>query len=309
MRAETAASYLQASNLAISIRSIKIAEKQVPADLELPLDGTSKLEISIEIDVDSVFDTSQLDESSEILLVLDAICDNLRIRETIKTWQILPSIGPWSNIESAIGLLPNAVINNGLQLDLTLCVINPQPKTKHSLACDFNGGILARYRVPVSVRGEGPLLPIEFIRFDSTLDPIWQIHLDLENGLDAPSSSAFRVYISEKSYLADGLKSALYSNESNLAFSILIHAISDDVIRYVMFDDDIINQLIDANRKILTLPQEHWSKVESTIGYLLNSWIQQLCNGNELGDIVAEYRMDPSDQVMEIRKRFPGWRK
>ena len=212
----------------------------------------------------------------------------------------------WTNPESTIGLLPNAIINNGLELDVVVCVLEPVSKHNDRLACDFDGGIVNRQRIPISIRGEGPLFPMEFVGRESENDTVWQVFFDLSNGLDAPASSSMRVFVSGDTSFASALKSLPSTNENKLATGILIHAIFDEILRQVLFDDGTISEITMANSKFLSLPDDHWVKSPSSIGYLINSWTMRLCNGRSLSAVVDEYRRDPSDLIKEIRSQFLG---
>jgi hypothetical protein len=306
MRADSAVSYRQASNESVVVQEIKIGDKELNKDLNLPIDGVSKLDISISINIDSLLDETYLDRSSKFHIVLDAICDNLRVRESIKSWLIPLDQDTWTNPESAVGLLPNALINNGLELEVVVCVFEPIASKSDPLACDFEGGIVFRKRIPISNRGEGPLLPIEYVGRASENDPIWHIELDTSNGLDAPASSSMRVFVSEQTSFANALKSLRFTNENKLATGILIHAIFDEVIRKVMYDEEMILEMSAANKSVQTLNDDHWAKTPSSIGFLINSWTMKLCAGRSLTDLAKEYRNDPTELVKEIRYQFLG---
>ena len=306
MRADSAVSYRQASNESVVVQEIKIGDKELDKDLNLPIDGVSKLDITISIDIDSLLGETCLDRSSKFSVVLDAICDNLRVRESVKSWMIPLDQDSWTNPESAVGLLPNALINNGLELEVVVCVFEPIASKNDPLACDFEGGIVFRQRIPISNRGEGPLLPIEYVARASENDPIWHIELDLGSGLDAPASSSMRVFVSENTSFANALKSLRFTNENKLATGILIHAIFDGVIRQVMFDDGIVLEVSEANKKFPELEADHWAKTPSCIGFLIYSWTMKLCAGRSLKDLAKEYRSDPTDLVKEIRYQFLG---
>jgi hypothetical protein len=306
MRADSAVSYRQASNESVVVQEIKIGDKELNKDLNLPIDGVSKLDISISINIDSLLGETYLDRSSKFHIVLDAICDNLRVRESIKSWLIPLDQDTWTNPESAVGLLPNALINNGLELEVVVCVFEPIASKNDPLACDFEGGIVFRQRIPISNRGEGPLLPIEYVGRASENDPIWHIELDTSNGLDAPASSSMRVFVSEQTSFANALKSLRFTNENKLATGILIHAIFDEVIRRVMYDEEMILEMSAANKSVQTLNDDHWAKTPSSIGFLINSWTMKLCAGRSLTDLAKEYRNDPAELVKEIRYQFLG---
>ena len=306
MRADSAVSYHQASTESVVIQEIKIADKDISNDLNLPIDGVSKLDVTVSIDIDALLSETHLDRQSNFHLVLDAICDNLRVRESIKSWIIPLDQDTWTNPESAIGLLPNALINNGLELEIVVAVFEPKAFKNDSLACDFEGGIVFRQRIPISNRGEGPLLPIEYVARASENDPIWYIELDTSNGLDAPASSSMRVFVSENTSFANALKALRFTNENKLATGILIHAIFDAVIRQVMYDDEIILAVSEANREFDRLGTDHWARTPSSIGFLINSWTMKLCAGRSLKDLAKEYRSDPTDLVKEIRYQFLG---
>lgn len=306
MRADSAVSYRQASNESVVVQEIKIGDKELDKDLNLPIDGVSKLDISISINIVSLLGETYLDRSSKFHIVLDAICDNLRVRESIKSWLIPLDQDTWTNPESAVGLLPNALINNGLELEVVVCVFEPIASKNDPLACDFEGGIVFRQRIPISNRGEGPLLPIEYVGRASENDPIWHIELDTSNGLDAPASSSMRVFVSEQTSFANALKSLRFTNENKLATGILIHAIFDEVIRKVMYDEEMILVMSAANKSDQTLDDDHWAKTPSSIGFLINSWTMKLCAGRSLTDLAKEYRNDPTELVKEIRYQFLG---
>jgi hypothetical protein len=306
MRADSAVSYRQASNESVVVQEIKIGDKELDKDLNLPIDGVSKLDISISINIVSLLGETYLDRSSKFHIVLDAICDNLRVRESIKSWLIPLDQDTWTNPESAVGLLPNALINNGLELEVVVCVFEPIASKNDPLACDFEGGIVFRQRIPISNRGEGPLLPIEYVGRASENDPIWHIELDTSNGLDAPASSSMRVFVSEQTSFANALKSLRFTNENKLATGILIHAIFDEVIRRVMYDEEMILVMSAANKSDQTLDDDHWAKTPSSIGFLINSWTMKLCAGRSLTDLAKEYRNDPTELVKEIRYQFLG---
>jgi hypothetical protein len=306
MRADSAVSYRQATNESVVIQEIKIAGKSITNDLNLPIDGVSKLDITISVDIEALLAETQLDKSSKLLVAIDAICDNLRVRESVKSWLIPLGQDTWTNPESTIGLLPNAMINNGLEIEIVVCVFEPIPISEDPLACDFDGGILNRQRIPISNRGEGPLLPIEYVGRTSANDIIWQIDLDLNNGLDAPASSSMRVFVSEDTSFANALKSMRHTNENTLATGILIHAIFDEVIRQVMYDEDVITEITEANNRFATLQDDHWAKTSSSIGFLLNAWTLKLRAGRSLSELAQEYRRDPTELVKEIRYQFLG---
>lgn len=306
MRADSAVSYRQATNESIVIQEIKIADKAITSDLNLPIDGVSKLDITISVDIKALLAETHLDDASKLQVVIDAICDNLRVRESVKSWVIPTGQDTWTNPESAIGLLPNALINNGLELEVVVCVFEPIAAKNDPLACDFEGGIVNRQRIPISNRGEGPLLPIEYVGRASENDIIWHIELDTSNGLDAPASSSMRVFISEDTSFANALKSMRYTNENTLATGILIHAIFDEVIRQVMYDEEMIREITEANNQFLTLQDDHWFKTSSSIGFLLNAWTLKLCGGRSLSEVAQEYRRDPTELVKEIRYQFLG---
>ena len=306
MRADSAVSYRQATNESIEVRDIKIADKAIASDLNLAIDGVSKLEITISVDIEALLAETYLDDASKIHVVIDAICDNLRVRESIKSWVIPLGHDTWTNPESAIGLLPNAMINNGLELEIVVCVFEPIAANNDPLACDFEGGIVNRQRITISNRGEGPLLPIEYVARASENDIIWHIELDTSNGLDAPASSSMRVFVSEDTSFANALKSMRYSNENTLATGILIHAIFDEVIRQVMYDEGMITEITEANNQFLTLQDDHWFNTSSSIGFLLNAWTLKLCAGRSLSEVAREYRRDPTELVKEIRYQFLG---
>jgi hypothetical protein len=304
MRADSAVSYRQASNDFVIVQEVKIADKSMPNDLNLPIDGASKLEITISIDIAAVLKETHLDKSSKLQVVIDAVCDNLRIRESIKTWHLPLDQDSWNNPESTIGLLPNAMINNGLELEAILCVFEPVANHGDKLACDFDGGIINRQKIPISTRGEGPLLPIEYVGRASQNDPVWHVDLDIKTDLDAPASSVMRVLVSEDTSFANALKSMRYTNENTLATGILIHAIFDEVIRQVMYDEETILEISEANSRFNSLPDDHWAKSPSSIGFLINSWTMKLCAGRSLSDLADEYRRDPSNLIEAIRTQF-----
>jgi hypothetical protein len=306
MKADSAASFRQASNSSVLIQELKIAGRALPNDLNLPIDGVSKLEITICVKIDEILNQTQLDKSSKLHVVIDAVCDNLRIRESLKSWSIPTDQDSWTNPESTIGLLPNAMINNGLQLEVVVCVLAPIAYQDDQLACDFDGGIVNRQQIPISVRGEGPLLPIEYVGRASENDTIWQVDLDTSNGLDAPASSSMRVFVSENTSFANALKAMRGTNENNLATGILIHAIFDEVIRQVLHDDEVISEILEVNRQSSRLDVDHWVNSPSSIGFLIYSWTNQLCAGRSLLDLAEEYRRDPTDLVREIRIKFLG---
>ena len=304
MRADSAVSYRQASNDFVIVQEVKIADKSMPNDLNLPIDGASKLEITISIDIAAVLKETHFDKSSKLQVVIDAICDNLRVRESIKTWYLPLDQDSWNNPESTIGLLPNAMINNGLELEVILCVFEPVANRGDKLACDFDGGIINRQKIPISTRGEGPLLPIEYVGRASQNDPVWHVDLDIKTDLDAPASSVMRVLVSEDTSFANALKSMRYTNENTLATGILIHAIFDEVIRQVMYDEETILEISEANSRFNSLPDDHWAKSPSSIGFLINSWTMILCAGRSLSDLADEYRRDPSNLIEAIRTQF-----
>lgn len=306
MRADSAVSYRQASNDFVIVQEVKIADTAIPNDLNLPIDGVSKLEITISIDIAAVLKETHLAKSSKLEVVIDAICDNLRVRESIKSWSIPLDQDSWNNPESTIGLLPNAMINNGLELEVVLCVLEPVANHGDQLACDFDGGIINRQRIPISIRGEGPLFPIEYVGRASENDPVWHVDLDIKIGLDAPASRSMRVFVSEDTSFANALKSMRYTNENTLATGILIHAIFDEVIRQVMYDEETISEIAKANKIFQSLPDDHWAKSPSTIGFLMYSWTMRLCSGKSLTELAEEYRRDPTDLVKEIRSQFLG---
>lgn len=306
MRADSAVSYRQASNDFVILQEVKIADTAIPNDLNLPIDGVSKLEITISIDIAAVLKETHLAKSSKLQVVIDAICDNLRVRESIKSWSIPLDQDSWNNPESTIGLLPNAMINNGLELEVVLCVLEPVANHGDQLACDFDGGIINRQRIPISIRGEGPLVPIEYVGRASENDPVWHVDLDIKIGLDAPASSTMRILVSEDTSFANALKSMRYTNENTLATGILIHAIFDEVIRQVMYDEETISEIAKANKIFQSLLEDHWAKSPSTIGFLMYSWTMRLCGGRSLTELAEEYRRDPTDLVKEIRSQFLG---
>ena len=86
MKADSAVSYRQATNESIEVRDIKIADKAIASDLNLAIDGVSKLEITISVDIKALLAETHLDDASKIHVVIDAICDNLRVRESVKSW-------------------------------------------------------------------------------------------------------------------------------------------------------------------------------------------------------------------------------
>ena len=306
MRADSAVSYRQASNDFVIVQEVKIADTAIPNDLNLPIDGFSKLEITISIDIAAVLKETHLDKSSKLQVVIDAVCDNLRIRESIKTWYLPLDQDSWNNPESTIGLLPNAMINNGLELEAVLCVFEPVANHGDKLACDFDGGIINRQKIPISTRGEGPLLPIEYVGRASQNDAVWHVDLDIKTDRHAPASSVMRVLVSEDTSFANALKSMRYTNENKLAMGILIHAIFDEVIRQVMYDDETILEISKANNGFQSLPNDHWAKSPSTIGFLMYSWTMRLCTGRSLTELAEEYRRDPSNLIEEIRSQFLG---
>ncbi len=46
MRADSAVSYRQASNKSVDVQEVKIGDKELDKDLNLPIDGVSKLDIT-----------------------------------------------------------------------------------------------------------------------------------------------------------------------------------------------------------------------------------------------------------------------
>jgi hypothetical protein len=306
MRAPAAVSYLQAPEELLRIESIKIADKTIPTEFEVSLDGNSPIEISISLAVGSVFFEAQLDKASKLSLALDVVCDSLRIRETIKIWEIPSDVDKWESAANPLGLIPNALINNGLILDLSLVVTNPQPEKGNQLACDTNGGVIARRRIPISSRGEAPLFPIQFSQRNPGSDPIWQVTLDLEEGLGVPASKALRVFVSENTEFAKSLKSTRDSTEYKLALGVLIHAISDEILRRVLSDEDTYSELNTTNAKIQGLEDQHWAKDEASIGYLLLTKTLQHCKGSSILALAENYRLNPSNFATDVRKNSLG---
>ena len=303
MRATTAASYFQSSENVLTIEWIKLAGSNVPIDTDFPPSGTSMLEVSWRLDTKTLLAETHLKNVSKIYLALEGICDHLKIRETIKTWIIELDNQPFL-VEENVGLINNVLLNNGLELEFIVCVIDPLAEKNHPLACDFNGGILARALHPVSRRGESNLLPIEFIQFDQTEDPIWTIELDLEDGLDAPASTALRIQISSTSNLADGLRAQTQSNECSIAFETLKHAIQTEALIKVFENEEILRLLQDATNNFHLLEDRHWARDNKTIGFQLNSWLRKYAGGRDYFDVSEQFKSDQLHSLLEMRKIF-----
>ena len=303
MRATTAASYFQSSEDTFTIEWIKLSGNSVPIDIDFPPSGTSALEVSWRMDTKTLLAESHLTKNSKIYLALDGICDHLKIRETIKTWEIELSEEPFF-VEEAVGLIHNVLLNNGLELEFIVCVVDPHAEKNHPLACDFDGGVLTRTLIPISRRGESNLLPIEFIQFDEAEDPLWTVELDLEYGLDAPASTALRVQISSTSHLANGLKAQPESLECSIAFDTLKHAIQSESLIQMFENEEVLRLLQEAANNFHTLEEEHWARNTKTIGFQLNSWMRRYCGGKDYLDVSEQFKSDPLNSLLEMRKKF-----
>jgi hypothetical protein len=303
MRAATAASYFQSSEDTLTIDWIKLSGSVVPIDSDFPPSGTSILEVSWRIDTKTLLAESHLKSNSKISLILEGICDHLKIRETIKTWEIELSEDSFF-VEETVGLIHNVLLNNGLELEFVICVVDPHAEKNHPLACDFEGGVLTRTLRSVSRRGESNLLPIEFIEFDEAEDPIWAIELDLEDGLDAPASSALRVQISSTSHLANGLKAQPESFECLVAFDTLKHAIQSESLIKIFENEEAIRLLQEAANNFHNLEEGHWAKDTKTIGFQLNSWMRRYCVGKDYLDVAEQFKSDRLNSLVEMRKKF-----
>lgn len=311
MRAATAASYFQTPKSTLTIDWIKLSGNIVPVDSDFPPSGTSKLEVSWRVDTKTLLAESHLKIDSKIYLALEGISDHLKIRETIKTWEIELSEQSFF-VEETVGFIHNVLLNNGLELEFVVCVIDPHADKNHPLACDFDGGVLTRTLIPVSRRGESNLPPIEFIQFDEADDPIWTIELDLEDGLDgsnaygldAPASSALRVQISSTSHLANGLIAQPESSDCLVAFDTLRYAIQSESLIKIFENEEVIRLLQDAANNFHTLDKGHWARDTKTIGFQLNSWMRRYCAGKDYLDVAEQFKSDHLNSLIEMRKKF-----
>lgn len=303
MRALSASSYLAAPSEALQIGWVKVGDHQVPLKTEIPIGGLSDVSISWHLDVNKVLEESKLKKPSRIYLAIDGICEHLGIRETIKFWEV-DFEQPTIKFEDTIGQIHNVLINNGLAMVFSICVVDPVKQSNEPLACDFDGGILLRHEVIVSTRGEGVLFPLEYCSFDPNEDPTWQVELDFEPGLNAPASSALNVKLSTGSVLEKGLAADRNSNEWRSAIGTLAHAIQTECLIRVFENDDVLGQLQEATNNFAKLDSTHWAKDKKSIGFQLNSWMQRFCAGRLFVEVAAEFKSNPLGVIVELRKCF-----
>ena len=303
MRALSASSYLEAPSEALQISWVKVDGHQVPLKTEIPIGGLSDVSISWHLDVKKVLEESKLKMPSRIYLAIDGTCEYLGIRETIKSWEV-DLEQPTKIFDGTIGQIHNLLINNGLVLTFTVCVVDPVARSNEPLACDFDGGILLRDEVIVSARGEGVLFPLEYCSFNPDEDPIWQVELDFEPGLNAPGSSALHVKLSIGSMLEKGLAADRNSNEWHSAIGTLAHAIQTECLIKVFENDDVLVQLQEATNNFPKLDSTHWAKDVKSIGFQLNSWMQRFCAGRSFVEVAAEFKSNPLRVIVELRKCF-----
>ena len=303
MRALSASSYLAAPSEALQIGWVKVGDHQVPLKTEIPIGGLSDVSISWHLDVNKVLEESKLKKPSRIYLAIDGICEHLGIRETIKFWEV-DFEQPTIKFEDTIGQIHNVLINNGLAMVFSICVVDPVKQSNEPLACDFDGGILLRHEVIVSTRGEGVLFPLEYCSFDPNEDPTWQVELDFEPGLNAPASSALNVKLSTGSMLEKGLATDRNSNEWQSATRTLAHAIQTECLIKVFENDDVLGQLQEATNNFPKLDSTHWAKDKKSIGFQLNSWMQRFCAGRLFVEVAAEFKSNPLGVIVELRKCF-----
>lgn len=303
MRALFASSYLEAPSEAFQINWVKIGDQPAPVKAEIPLGGLSDLSISWDLDIKKILEGSKLEKSSNIYLVIDGSCEYLGIRETIKSWRV-DLEQPNMKFEGTIGQIHNVLVNNGLVLAFSVCVIDPLARSNERLACDFDGGILLRNEVVVSARGEGVLFPLEYCSFSPSEDPTWQIELDFEPGLNAPASSALHVKLSIGSALEKGLAADRNSNEWQSAMGILTHAIQTECLIKVFENEDVLVQLQEATNNFINLDSTHWAQDDKSIGFQLNNWMQRYCAGRPFVEMAADFKSNPLVVIVELRKCF-----
>jgi hypothetical protein len=303
MRALSACSYLVAPSDAFRISWVKVGDHQVPLKTEIPIGGLSDVSISWHLDGNRVLEESKLNKASKIYLAIDGICEHLGIRETIKSWEV-DFEQPTMKFEGTIGQIHNLLINNGLALVFSICVVDPVARSNEPLACDFDGGILLRNEIIVSARGEGVLFPLEPCNFSPDEDPIWQVELDFEPGLSAPASSALHVKLSIGSVLEKGLAADPNSNEWRSAIFTLVHAIQTECLIKVFENEDVLVQLQEATNNFGRLDLTHWARDDKSIGFQLNSWMSRLCAGRPFVEVAAEFKLNPLAVIVEFRKSF-----
>lgn len=266
--------------------------------------GSSDFEISVTLKTKSLTSATKLDSRSELQFVAVAI-SGLKIRKIVLQELIDLSQPSWS-IQKSIGILPNEILNEGLDIIGQICALNPI--SNHELACASVGGILWSENKEITRPSFRKGFPLEFIPLFGEDDPIWIIDISEIDPFDlfVPFSSLVRVYVQQDSALANGLQAKVGTNEQVLADSVITEAFLTELVIYLCLNPDLMAEIEKSIMQPASeLTKKHWLQQPDSVGYLLHdSALKVTKSGRTLRSFSETISTDPNEARLQLRKIF-----